>query len=479
MKQNEKPNGWFDVDRTGLEKILGQRGVEHAVFELVQNAWDEDGVTTVDVKLEAANERGHARLIVEDNSTEGFKDLTHAFTLFADSLKKGNAKQRGRFNIGEKLVLARCKWAVVATTKGTVVFDNNAGRSISKKKRAFGTVFDALIRMSKDEIAEVVEAMALLVPPAGITTTFNGVDLKARPRAHTLEAILPTVIADAEGVLRRSRRQTEIYCYTVHGDGPAYIYEMGIPVVEHDCAYHVDVMQKVPLTIDRANVTPEFLRVLRTEVFNATHNQLTTEEINHGWAQVAIESGDAKPEAVRDYMEKRFGALRASYDMNDPEANNQAVARGYTLVKGGMLTGAAWANVREAEAIQPAGKIFPTHPGNGVPKYPAEETPEMQRVREYAEALAILLLGIEIEVQFTNQPSREAACWGSRVLSFNVHNLGKRWFDVDKNRLAIDDLIIHEFGHHYESNHLSSKYNDALSGLAAKAMRLGREGRLP
>jgi 3-(3-hydroxy-phenyl)propionate hydroxylase len=31
-------------------------------------------------------------------------DLTHAFTLFAESAKKGDAEKRGRFNLGEKLV---------------------------------------------------------------------------------------------------------------------------------------------------------------------------------------------------------------------------------------------------------------------------------------------------------------------------------------------------------------------------------------
>jgi hypothetical protein len=36
------------------------------------------------------------------------RDLSHAFTLFAESVKKGDAEKRGRFNLGEKLVLALC-----------------------------------------------------------------------------------------------------------------------------------------------------------------------------------------------------------------------------------------------------------------------------------------------------------------------------------------------------------------------------------
>jgi hypothetical protein len=102
----------------------------------------------------------------------------------------------------------------------------------------------------------------------------------------------------------------------------------------------------------------------------------------------------------------------------------------------------------------------------------------MRAVEVYAKQLAQVLLGIEIDVEFGEQPSREVASWGSRRLQFNVKNLGKRWFDLDKNREAIDDLIIHEFGHHYSANHLSEEYYHALSRLGAKAMQAMREGRL-
>jgi len=37
---------WVDVDMDGLRKILERRGKELALYELVQNAWDEN-VTNV------------------------------------------------------------------------------------------------------------------------------------------------------------------------------------------------------------------------------------------------------------------------------------------------------------------------------------------------------------------------------------------------------------------------------------------------
>src|SRR5213076_574706 len=80
-------NNWFEVDRQGLAQILERKGKEFALFELIQNGWDEPGVTKVTVSLEHRG-RNKAMLVVEDDAPEGFKDLSHAFTLFASSSKK-------------------------------------------------------------------------------------------------------------------------------------------------------------------------------------------------------------------------------------------------------------------------------------------------------------------------------------------------------------------------------------------------------
>ncbi len=110
---------WFAVDRKGLAQILERRGKAFAVLELLSNAWDQN-VTTVDVTLEPTAKRATYQLVVTDDDPDGFADLTHAFTLFAPSIKKGDAEKRGRFNLGEKLVLALCDEATIASTTGTV-----------------------------------------------------------------------------------------------------------------------------------------------------------------------------------------------------------------------------------------------------------------------------------------------------------------------------------------------------------------------
>src|ERR1700739_3698596 len=97
---------WFDVDKTGLGKQAEQHGKGRLVGELIQNALDEPGVTQIAVTLTPVSGQELADLTVEDDAPEGFRDLTHAYTLFAPSAKRANPEQRGQFNLGEKLVLA-------------------------------------------------------------------------------------------------------------------------------------------------------------------------------------------------------------------------------------------------------------------------------------------------------------------------------------------------------------------------------------
>src|SRR4029077_11010592 len=114
---------WFDVDKAGLSKQAEEQAKGRLIGELVQNGLDESGVTQITVTLTLVPNRPLADLTVEDDSPEGFRDLTHAYTLFAPSYKRGNPEQRGQFNFGEKMVLAVCESASIATTKGTVFFD--------------------------------------------------------------------------------------------------------------------------------------------------------------------------------------------------------------------------------------------------------------------------------------------------------------------------------------------------------------------
>ncbi len=244
---------WFSVDKEGLAKLLARKGKEFVVYELLQNAWDTDA-KRVDVSLVPINGRPMAALIVEDDDPEGFQDLTHAFTLFAESHKKGDPEKRGRFNIGEKLVLALCDIARIETTTGTVYFDKD-GRHRSLHKREHGSSFTAEIRMTRDELKAVEVAVQKLIPPTIVDTIFNGSPLAKRTCVARFKAHLNSEIADEEGYLKRILRETLIEVYEPFEGEAASIYEMGIPVVETGDKWHYNVCIAPETKILRADLT--------------------------------------------------------------------------------------------------------------------------------------------------------------------------------------------------------------------------------
>ncbi len=242
-------------------------------------------MSTVRVSLTPAKGRGLAELIVEDDSPNGFVMLDHAYTLFANSIKKSDPALRGRFNFGEKLVLALCKTASIATTTGTVEF-TETGRSVNKRqRREVGTAFRAIVMMTHEEIAEAVAAVKSYIVPAAVRTFINEELIETRRPVGACEATLPTEEADEDGVLRRKTRKTVVSVFERTEGLPARLFEMGIPVAElANDKFDVDIGQKVPLTLERDGVSPAYLRLVRGAVLNATRDRLTSEEAAGSWA---------------------------------------------------------------------------------------------------------------------------------------------------------------------------------------------------
>src|SRR5438552_484616 len=238
---------WFDVSKTGLGKQAEEHGKGRLIGELVQNALDEAGVSQIAVNLALVPGRPLADLSVEDDSPEGFRDLSHAWTLFAESYKRGNPEQRGQFNIGEKLLLSVCESATISTTKGTVVFDADGRTEHPRQKRDCGSVFQGRIKLTREEYPEVCDYLRSLLLPEGVIVSFNGDRLLPRQPIRTFEASLETLVADDQGVMRLRVRKTPVSIFeALPGEVPS-LYEMGLPVVETGDKWHVNIGQKVPL----------------------------------------------------------------------------------------------------------------------------------------------------------------------------------------------------------------------------------------
>lgn len=468
---------WFVVDRKGLAQLLAARGKGFALLELFQNAADEPGVTQVTMTLEPIEgRRGVARLVVEDDAPEGFVNLAHAYTLFADSRKRANPTQRGRYNLGEKLVIALCETATITTTTGGVTFNADGSRQPVpfRQRRARGSRFEAVIRFTREDCRQASAAVRTLLPPSDITLTYNGDVIPSREPVHAFETRLPTVKADAEGNMSPTTRTTTVELFEPAEGEVATLYEMGIPVVElPGDRWHVSVGQKIPLNADRDNVTPAYLRTIRTVVMNHTYGELRPEDATATWAREALGDSRVETAAVEAAMDVMFGSRRVSFDPSDPEANARAVSEGYTVVHGGSLSGDQWRQVRRAEAIRPAGQVYPTpqpqSSPDGEPPVPEEEwTRGMRLVAEYARILGRELLGFQPEVLFYREVRNGfSASWGGRTLSLYMRQLGRRWFEQpDQER--VDALLLHEFAHHLSSNHLSHEFHDAICRLGAR-----------
>jgi hypothetical protein len=474
---------WFDIDRKGLAKLIERRGKIWLLHELIANAWDADDVKIVEIVLEPEEGVPLATVIVRDDAPDGFADLSHAWTLFAESSRKSQAQKRGRFNLGEKLVLALCNEASIVSTKGAVMFDNR-GRTSMKTRRPRGTEFQGIARITRAELAEIRVGLRKLIAPPHVMTLVDGERLPTRVPLKTIEATLPTEIADDEGMLRRTARKTMINVYALLPGETAMLYEMGIPVVETGDKWHVDVQQKVPLNMDRDNVTPAYLRDVRTLVVNAMHDQIGEADANATFVNEALADAQASPEAVNRALDLKYGKKRAIFDATDPEANMNLVEEGYTLIKGGQLTGEQWANAKKHDpTLRPSGQIKPTKKvmfcPDGEDRFvPRDQwTTRMHAVVEYTITVCQELLGRPVAVTiFSDITESAGACFGDLGFMFNLGRLGHRFFNACEHGPTdeLNQIIIHECGHGMPggSNHLAAEYHEGLCKIGSRFTRL-------
>lgn len=481
QRQGKRKQGWFEVDSEHLGRLVDERGREFVVYELIQNAWDQRATEVVVSLAPIPGRKGLARLVVEDDDPNGFVDLTHAYTLYAPSAKLADPTRRGRFNRGEKLVLALCEEAEIRTTTGVVRFDTSGRHETTRGSRAQGTRFEASIRMTKPDIERVTAKVQLLIPPASISTTFNGTPLPSRAPAARIEVSLDTVVADDEGFLRHRTRRTSVDLYEPVAGEPARLYELGIPVVETGDTWDYNVLQKVPLNADRDNVTPGYLRALRLAVLNAMHDRLSVEDAKAPWVRQAAEDPDCTVTAITAVVEKRFGTNVVSHDPKDPDASVLATEAGSVVVHGSQLSKGEWANAKRAGIIRPASQVFPSHSalefsadGEQVTPVPERDwSAGMRQVVTYCTDMGSKLIERPVTVEVVTAPRLPALAWyGDGRLTLNLGRLGRAWFERGIAE-EVDALLLHELGHENGGRgHRGTAYYDALCRLGARLKRL-------
>jgi hypothetical protein len=478
-------DNWFSADKNGLRQI-GERLVERRGYgilggELYQNVADTKA-TTCDITIQPIAGVPQVDLCVTDNNPSGFTDLAHAWTLFAPSEKKGDPTKAGRFNLGEKMVLAFCRRATIITTSGSVSFDENGRIETKRRKTEVGTVFRATLDCTRERYEQLIDYFDKIIVRPGLELKVNGNSPPTRTPIHTFEVQLPTEIGDD---LRATVRKTVVEVYEPAGSETPMLYELGIPVVETGDKWHINVMQKVPLNVDRDNVTPAYLQKVRVAVVNEMHRFLDEEDTTSTWVTAATEDRNCSKEAIETFLDARYGKRRAALDPLNPDANAAALTSGYTVIPSRGLNPGQRENAKAHGLLVSTSAAFPTagkgaysdNP-NAKPVMVLSEgnyTPGMTLMKQYAIALAYDLMGIDLQVRIVHCDTflgdRWLACYRPGSIDFNVFTLGKKWFDQGPT-VKVNSLLIHEFAHEKVSNHASDEFHDECCELGAKLAEL-------
>ena len=158
--------------------------------------------------------------------------------------------------------------------------------------------------------------------------------------------------------------------------------------------------------------------------------------------------------------------------MNDVGSNREAASKNWIVVTGGSMSKGESENAKKAEAIKPAGTLFPTNIGSG--KVPAkvytrdEWTPEMEAFAEFVgEVSPDLIGGKRVSVRYIKDRAISlcgafAPHTSEMTINLAHHQVGD--FVADLN------LMIHELAHEkvQSNDHLLHSFYEETCRIGAK-----------
>jgi len=450
---------WFEVDKDGLRQLQAGKPKHYLMRELIQNAWDEE-VKKVNIELELDNEI--AKISVEDDSKEGFKDLRDSYTLYKDTYKRKDPEKRGRFNLGEKQAFSICEKAIVETTKGSIIFDEQGRREIPMKRRR-GSKITVWVKMNKEEFEEIREMIDKYIVPKNIKFYVNGKRRTYLKPDKVFEARLTTELSDGQA-MRRTMRKTKVELYKNEIN---YLYEMGIPVTKIDCEWSINICQKIPLGVDRETISQNYLRDVFSEVLNNTFDTIDEEHSSQGWIREAMRDERISEKAFNTIIEKRYGSKVCVADPFDANSIDEAISNGFRVIRGSELSKEEWNNARRFNSLDSSRKLFGS---NFTYAKQVEPNKQQKLVAKYAIKIAKRLLNIDIDVNFVKERDMVAAQYGNNTLTLNIAKLGKKFFEIPVSA-ATTDLILHELGHH-AGNHTEMEYHNLITKMGGQLVIL-------
>jgi hypothetical protein len=288
-------------------------------------------------------------------------------------------------------------------------------------------------------------------------------------------ANLPTEIK-MEGKMKKVTQATLINLHKK--EGVAYIYEMGIPICEIDCAYSIDVQQKVPLSSDRDTVDSKYLKLLYGEVLNYTIKEIKSEQSSNLWVREGFVSSRTSKEVRKEVLEKRFGEKSLIANPMDKRSMDEAITNNYNVVYGSEMSKEEWGIIREEELMESTSSKFKMRL---VDSKCIEGTEVQKKVGEFCVKIAYEFLStLPLKVSFYDAPEATVMADFDRDayhLRFNVAKIPTTYWHIGSGKIdnwKLLDLIIHELGH-YRGMHYEQSYHECItmlgSRLAVKALR--------
>jgi hypothetical protein len=489
----KKPLVEISVD--GRRRLLAGRDKKFLLDELLSNAWDADKVSRVDVSLTPPDKHGHSVLTVIDNCPTGWGDLTDAYTMYAESSRRGDAEKRGRFNMGEKDVLIVSLNGKLTTVSGQQIWDRK-GRWSGRETRKIGSEWMGIFELTQPEFDHICTHASTLIPPTGIVTFFNDVALAARKPLNNFMVTLPLPLGQRGENSKMVERKTHVTVYERLPGEKAHLFELGVPVVEllGGDLWHVNIGQKIPQPTERDNVPPSYLHKVRVAVYNAKFNDVPTDVAGATWITDAMGGSKITDAAITHAMKSRHGEEWATRSTTDKGSKNEAVSKGYTVVERNSLPKEVLARLakvvkadgtpllRTTKDVAPTDMSLKIPPSMTIP--PTKWSPAMRDYAMLVEKVAPLLIKKPITVRFIDE--NDVYIQGCFNKGLMIKEGFKREFGVLTVNLAIHDidsaaenyfLLIHELSHNrlYNNDHLDRKFYDECTSLGARLTILAVE----
>ena len=492
MKTEKQGNSVFEIDVIGYRAQMAEMEAWRILFEIIANAFDEDSVKKFDIQIKYDKKKDCIIFEYEDDG-DGFQDWTEIFTLHKRSRRRKDPTKSGRFNLGEKQAIILAKLFRIWTgEKGFEFkwFQKTAYRNDLKPRKERGTKIYAEYDWNENDLKEINRHLRLVRAPENKECVINGNRLRNDPPIKKIKGELMTeveALVKGNHVMQKKLRESDIELYTKHAlatgeenmDADAWLFENGLPIDtmgsgKGSVCWHVNILQKIPLSPKRSNVAPNYEKSVYTVLVDKVHAMIPTDRISSDWVNEGMKN--AKKDAIESLCYTKYGTSNLYSAGSDTVANDRV--RGMEnahLIENSWLDKGTMDHMRSMGILKSASGEFGI--GIGLDKeVEVGMTPALEKYAKVCQAVAKDCIGVDkINVKFVKSPDQKdfAAWWqaGSARLTFNLSNwsINMEYFNEWKENNV--ELLIHELAHHKEDNsrintaHFSHDYVDECTRI--------------